>query len=100
MGMPVINVKDRCEAITDLIESVALGEAALAHILNAEGEKLQAVIAKKPCTSELLKVNKSVQKMVTAVTRLEMVLQSKLELFDEVDCDWKKEGHGRIIDEI
>ena len=86
MGMPVIDVKDRCEAVTDLIESVALGEAALAHILNAEGEKLQAIIAQKPCTIELLKVNDSVQKMVTAITRLEIIMQSKLELFADESC--------------
>lgn len=41
MGMPVIeasNIK-RCDAITDIIESVALEQVALSHILNAEGEK-------------------------------------------------------------
>ena len=87
MGMPIIDVKDRCEAINDLIKSVALEEAALAHILNAEGEKLQAVIKKSHTdTEELLCVNESVQKMVTAITRLEMILQSKLELFANEDC--------------
>ena len=95
MSMPIIDVKDRCEAINDLIESVALGEAALAHILNAEGEKLQAVIACKPRTEELLKVNESVQKMVTAITRLEVILQSKLELFSDEDC-CKKHRYGNI----
>ena len=92
MGMPIIDVKDRCEAVTDLIESVALEEAALAHILNAEGEKLQAVIAHKPCTSDLLKVNDSVQRMVSAITKLEMILQAKLELFaDDDSCRKYKE---------
>ncbi len=38
----------RYQAITDIIQSVALEQTALAHILNAEGEKIQKVIA--PCT--------------------------------------------------
>ena len=96
MGMPIIDVKDRCDAINDLIESVALGEAALAHILNAEGEKLQAVIAKKPCTEELLKVNDSVQRMVTAITRLEVILQTKLELFADEKCEGGHKPHFTI----
>lgn len=87
MSMPVIksSTTTRDQAVTDLIQSVALEETALSHILNAEGEKLQAVIAMKEIgTKELLCVNKSVQSMVNAVTRLEMVLQAKLEL---VACD-------------
>lgn len=40
MGMPVITASatTRDQAITDLIQSVALEETALSHILNAEGE--------------------------------------------------------------
>ncbi len=42
MGMPVItpSTTTREQAITDIIESVALQQTALSHILNAEGEKL------------------------------------------------------------
>lgn len=85
MGMPVITpgTETRDQAITDLIESVALQEAALSHILNAEGEKMQAVIGMMNVTSEeLLELNQSVNSMVSAVTRLEMILQAKLDLFD------------------
>ena len=41
MGMPVITPGDRTgeQAITDLIESIAMQERALSHILNAESEK-------------------------------------------------------------
>ena len=44
MGMPVItpSATTRAQAVTDIIESVALEEAALSHILNAEGEKIRA----------------------------------------------------------
>ncbi len=89
MGMPIITCSNssRCEAITDIIQSVALEQAALSHILNAEGEKLQLVIA-SPCTTheQLLETNNSVRSMVDSITRLELVLQSKLALFDECMC--------------
>lgn len=89
MGMPEIKPSDvtRCQAITDIIESVALEQTALSHILNAEGEKIQKVVAISDITpDQLLKVNQSVKSMVGAITRLEMVLQAKLELFDECLC--------------
>ncbi|MDR2889955.1 MAG: hypothetical protein LBV33_09005, partial [Lachnospiraceae bacterium] len=87
MGMPVITpgTGSRDQAITDLVESVALQETALSHILNAEGEKMQAIIAMPDATPEqLMELNRSVNKMINAVTRLEMMLQSKLELFADV----------------
>lgn len=86
--MPVITPSDttREQAITDIIESVALEQTAISHILNAEGEKIQAVVKLATTNAELLDVNKSVQSMVNSITRLEMVLQSKLELFSNCIC--------------
>lgn len=84
MSMPVITpgTVTRDQAISDLIESVALQETGLSHILNAEGEKIQAIVALPEVTPEqLLAVNSSVQNTVNAVSRLEMILHSKLELF-------------------
>ncbi len=103
MSMPVIRPSrtTRKQAITDLIASIALEEAALAHILNAEGEKLQAVIGMKHATKEdLLKVNKSVECMVKAITSLEMILKSKL---DVITCDLMEEekcGKGITEEEL
>ncbi|MEG1720086.1 MAG: hypothetical protein RR281_00125, partial [Pseudoflavonifractor sp.] len=69
-------------AINDIIESVALEETGLSHILNAEGEKIQKMLAIPGVTADqLLAVNASVQATVDAVARLEMILQSKLALF-------------------
>ncbi|MEG1989993.1 MAG: hypothetical protein RR136_03265 [Clostridia bacterium] len=87
MSMPVIvpSTTTRDQAITDLIESVALEETGLSHILNAEGEKIQAALAIAGVTpDQLLAVNSSVQNMVNSITRLEMILQGKIELFT---CD-------------
>ena len=46
MSMPVIKpgTVSRTQAISDIIESVALEQTGLSHILNAEGEKIQAVV--------------------------------------------------------
>lgn len=90
MGMPVItpSATTRAQAITDIIESVALQETALSHILNAEGEKIQKVVAMPDVTPEvLLATNKSVEAMVNAVSRLEMILQSKLATFEGCLCE-------------
>lgn len=90
MGMPVItpSTTTRAQAITDIIASVALEEAALSHILNAEGEKIQKMVALTDVTPEaLLATNKSVEAMVNAVSRLEMILQTKLSTFEGCLCE-------------
>lgn len=74
----------------DILESIALLEAALSHILNAEGEKIQKVVALASDPCELLEVNKSVTKLIKNVTFLELVLYQKLELakqYSEDECD-------------
>ena len=84
MGMPVITpgTGTRNQAITDLIQSVALQETALSHLLNAEGEKMQAIIGMPDITTEeLLDMNNSVKKLINAATRLEMTFLSKLEMY-------------------
>lgn len=70
------------QAITDLFQSVALEQTALSHILNAEGEKIQKAQQLNLGVMEMLEINDSVKEMTDAVTRLEMILQDKLGLFD------------------
>lgn len=70
----------------DLIESIALVEASLAHILNAEGEKLQKVIQTSTDFCEIMKTNDSVRHTICSVTELEKVLLKKLELASCI-CD-------------
>ena len=80
MGMPIITPGDKTadQAITDLLESVAMQESSLSHILNAEGEKMEAILsADGTSTDELLRMNKSAELMIGAVTRLELILQGK-----------------------
>lgn len=82
MSMPVISpsTTTRDQAITDMLESVALEQTALSHILNAEGEKLQAIVALATTQQQLLDVNQSVNSMVNSISMLEIVLRSKLDL--------------------
>ena len=77
----------RKQSISDIITSVALEQAALSHILNAEGEKIQKAVALDLSINEMLLVNKSVNSMVKSITNLEMILQMKLETFDCNLCD-------------
>lgn len=90
MGVPVItpSTTTREQAITDIIESVALEETALSHILNAEGEKLQRIFAFDNITPEtVLAANHSVESTVNAIAGPESVLEMKLRLFTDCACN-------------
>lgn len=63
----------------ELIRSIALVEAALSHILNAEGEKIQAVLCRCDDPCQIRQVNADVYKMVMGVIQLEQVLYAKLQ---------------------
>jgi hypothetical protein len=86
------------DAVNVLLISIALEELAQAHILNAEGEKIQYAISvqNKPLHGgppippppptppvNLLEVNKSVVSMIRAIIKNQMLLQFKLE--DTID---------------
>ena len=90
MGMPIISTSQntRYDAITDIIQSVALEQASLSHILNAEGEKLQCVLSSN-CTTpqQIIETNESVRAMVESISKLELILQYKLSLFEHCLCD-------------
>ena len=102
MGMPTITPGNRTQeqVMTDLIESIAMQERALSHIVNAESEKMQAIINMDTVsTQQLLQLNQSVEHMINAAARLETVLQAKLELSnqecnineeEEVDSEWQQ----------
>lgn len=84
MSMPSIcmpnNPVSMCQAVTDLIESIALEETALSHILNAEGEHLQRVLTMEELDfCKIVEANETVAGMVSAVSDLEVILKDKLE---------------------
>lgn len=89
MGMPIIKpgTITRGDAIGNIIESVAIEESAFAHIINAESEKIMAVVNNSNASAEdLLVVNASVKNMISSISRLEMQLQDKLNLFGNTIC--------------
>lgn len=94
MGMPVITASTttREQAITDLIQSVALEETALSHILNAEGEKVQKILSFDQITPEtILSTNRSVESMINSISNLESILIDKISLFKECNCSHSEE---------
>lgn len=90
MSMPVIilGTITREDAIGEIIASIAMEESALSHILNAESEKIMAVIDNPSTTADqLIAINRSVKGTIGAITRLEATLQSKLDLFQPIICE-------------
>ncbi|MDD4705988.1 MAG: hypothetical protein PHS24_02080 [Bacilli bacterium] len=83
MGLPVIPTKTQPEAFTDLLESIALEETAIAHILNAEGEKIQAsaVLMENGnmTPDEVIEFQKSITQIIQTLIKKEMILEFKLE---------------------
>lgn len=85
--------KDCCEpciehpnSCSDIIESIALIEASLSHILNAEGEKLQKIIASTDNINTILCANKAVNETIVNVTHLEIILHDKLAELKDCCC--------------
>lgn len=99
MSMPVINMNPNPisikQAAADLLESIALEETALSHILNAEGEKIQKILSLDCDFTQILDVNDSVIATISTVAQLEEMLKNKLEAIlgsmcgcigDDCDC--------------
>ncbi|MEC2073911.1 hypothetical protein [Alkalihalophilus marmarensis] len=94
MSMPVIPKQphrpDLCKVTIDLMESIALEEMALSHLVNAEAEKIQAFVGKHlnfptcPNTGEIITFNKSVNRMIDSVLMKEFLLLRKLETTMEI----------------
>ncbi|MGX8832989.1 DUF7507 domain-containing protein [Amedibacillus sp. YH-ame6] len=80
------------QQISDLIESVALEQAALAAIAQAEGAKIQKMVVMDDVTTqELLCLNKSVSEMMDSLAMLEAVLKQKLNI---ANCQIDGSGAG------
>lgn len=82
---PTINIS-RTDVINLLLASIAFEELGLAHVINAEAEKLQAVVGTLPgvsltasTISQLLSINASVNRTLQTALKTQMLLQFKLE---------------------
>lgn len=73
------NHSNKCNnSSNDIIESIALIETSLSHILNAEGEKIQKGIKLSHSVSDLIAINKSVNTTLINIISLENILYEKL----------------------
>ena len=82
------------------MESIALMETSLSHILNAEGEKIQKVLAATDDIDKIMCVNREVNQTIVNATHLEHTLYAKLSaLCDCGFCDEACGGHGPCRDD-
>lgn len=92
MGMPTIpenfNRPTLDETIVDLLESIALEEMAIAHIMNAEGEKLQEVIkrfgSKELCYYQLQDNCDSTKQIINSLIMKEWLLLTRMNSIMEI----------------
>lgn len=103
---PSVNLDIR-DSIKMVLDSLALHEMGLSHIVNAEGEKLQYILGTLNNTDclegsglcndyidsdKLLQVNQSIKSTLREVLRSQIILQMKMEdtmvLYDKI-CDDK-----------
>ncbi|MBM7583191.1 hypothetical protein JOD02_002069 [Caldicoprobacter guelmensis] len=115
MSMPTIpDIKPKIEisieeTIKLLLASIALEELSLAHIMNAEAEKIQEIIK---CTGDkkysdttedklhdLLLIDKSVDKMLKDIIKKEMLLEFKFENILELCKTYKEKDRCKDKDD-
>ena len=83
MSTPIITTSNNpvsmSQAITDLIESIAMQEASMSCILAAEAQKIQKALTMEIYLDQLLNVNDTAMNMVQTINDLEHTLRDKLE---------------------
>jgi len=95
---PNISV-DRDDVINLLLASIAFEELGLAHIINAEGEKIQFSLGTLPGSprhrslEEILKVNENVQDTISTIIKKELILDSKLKHVIDIIKEERKHHH-------
>jgi len=81
---------DLDEAIIDLLESIALEEIALSHLINAEAENLQAFVGKdldfpsNPSNTDILRFNVTILRLMETLMFKELYLLRKLETVSQI----------------
>lgn len=89
MSMPKIPEKDWSitlpESIIQIIKSVALEEIALAHLIDAEADKIKAFVGRNfnfpthPSSKEVVQFNQTVSQLMETILMKEWLLLKKLE---------------------
>lgn len=80
--MPKIPEIPLNSAISLILVSIALEEIGLSHIINAEGEKIQAVVEAVTCgkadPKELFAVDRNVNNVLRTIIKKEILLELKM----------------------
>lgn len=79
MGAPVLETCDLCKLEKKLIESGALMEAAFAAILQAESEKIEALIKEKASKEELKHANEILKEIIIEIKETEKIILRKID---------------------
>lgn len=79
-------------ALEAVLTSIALVEASLSHILNAQGEEIQKAVAEDVSVEELLTLNGEINKTIEKVTALEEILCCKLGEVKEITALREESG--------
>ena len=95
IGVPIPSV-DLNQALTDVVESIALEDKALSGLLDAEGDLVQKVKNQSRSIEEYLSLNESVSLVVKAVTRLQTLIHFH---FAEAHELLEKNGGLNVCDE-
>ncbi len=110
MGMPQIpNQKHRGnmkETIIDLLESIALEEMSLSHILNADGEKLQLAVSltkeksidEKQLSKSFLESNELLQSVIFKEWLLINKLKNVRAMWDKACINEYDESHSMFCE--
>ncbi len=81
------------EVVVDLLESIALEEIALSHLMNAEAEKIQMFVGKhheareKATIHEIINFNRVVNQFLQVIVMKEWMLLTKLETVVEFNVE-------------
>jgi len=95
MSMPQIPEEkfrpSKNEVIIDLLKSIAMEETAIAHLLHAEAEKIQALVGHQhrkhlePSLADIIKMSDQVSKLLDVIVMKEWLLLRKLVNVMELD---------------
>lgn len=90
---PRITLK-REEVIHLLLTSIAMEEISISHIMNAEGDKIQQLLERDDISlDDMLRLNRSMERMVRNMISKQILLQFKLDHILEM------EGKSPVVDE-
>lgn len=85
MSAPTIpNCRSLCDGAAQLLCGIALEEAGLAHVINAEGEKIQRAIQLTQSIDDLVRANRSVKEVLEVVVKKNFTLVLKLEQIEDL----------------